>query len=123
METSFYQSLKLKIVLLLDLSKDAIHIHVGLFVFVVFLWIFRKNRALILPCVLALLVAIGLEMLDMKDDLSSMGYWRWEASLHDILNTSFWPVALFLLFKFSPPFKSIWSTKKEPVEQGVDPNA
>ena len=112
METSFYQSLKLWIISVVDLSKDALHIHVGLVVFVFCLWIFRKKKALALPCLVACLTAMGLEVLDMKDDLASLGYWRWRASLHDILNTSFWPVCLFLFFKFSPPFQSIWAVKK-----------
>lgn len=29
--------------------------------------------------------------LDAQDDIATFGYWRWEASMHDVSNTSFWP--------------------------------
>lgn len=38
MNTSNYQGLKLAILNLTDLSKDAVHIHIGLVVFTVLFW-------------------------------------------------------------------------------------
>jgi len=116
MDTSPYQSLKITIVSLAELSKDAIHIHVGLIVFITCMWLLRKRRSLAIPCLAACLFAIGLEILDMRDDLMSVGYWRWKASLHDIANTSFWPIALFLFLKFSPPFKAIWNDQNDKLD-------
>ncbi|WP_169728616.1 hypothetical protein [Comamonas composti] len=55
---------------------------------------------------LAVLAACLGEALDMRDDLQSLGHWRWRASLHDIANTCFWPLAIHLLLRgkalFSP---------------------
>lgn len=47
------------------------------------------------PLLIVVLVACIGEVLDMRDDISSPGYWRWAASLHDIVNTSFWPFVLY----------------------------
>ncbi|MFW2061830.1 hypothetical protein [Acinetobacter ursingii] len=46
------------------------------------------------------LIAISAELLDARDDLINYGYWRFDASLHDILNTIFWPLVLRLIAKF-----------------------
>ena len=51
--------------------------------------------------VAALAVAMTGELLDMRDDIASLGYWRWGASLHDIANTVFWPAVLAALARWS----------------------
>lgn len=42
---------------------------------------------------------MAMEILDLKDDWQSLGYMRWSASIHDIVNTAIWPVIIVLLFK------------------------
>ena len=42
-------------------------------------------------------IAVLLEILDIKDDLGSLGYVRWAASIHDLLNTIFYPIVLVAL--------------------------
>lgn len=101
METSAVQAFKLVIVSFVGLEKDALHIYVGLAVFLGFAAIFRKPLRSIGPCLAVLLVAICGELLDMRDDIASLGYWRWRASLHDIINTQFWPFVFFLLARYS----------------------
>lgn len=44
METSNYQNLKLVILDFVNLSKDAIHIHIGLIVFICVVLICKKGR-------------------------------------------------------------------------------
>lgn len=100
METSAIQSIKLAIVAATGLSKDALHIYVGLAVFLAAVILLRKPLRSIVPWLMVVSVAITGEVLDMRDDISSLGYWRWGASLHDIFNTLFWPSVLLLLAKF-----------------------
>ena len=100
MNASFYQNFKLTILSLVHLSKDAVHIYIGLLV--LFLWVLVSRKALRSFKVLVpvFLVAVVMELLDMRDNYHSFRAYRWSASFHDILNTSFWPVIIVLLFKF-----------------------
>jgi len=100
METSVVQSIKLAIIAVTGLSKDALHIYVGLAVFLATAVVLRKPLRSIVPWLAVVAVAVAGELLDMRDDVASLGYWRWGASLHDVLNTIFWPTVLFLLARF-----------------------
>ena len=97
METSTVQSAKLAIVEALDLSKDALHIYVGLSVFLLTVLVLRRSVRSLLPWLAVVVVACAGELLDAIDDTRSLGHWRWTASVHDIINTLFWPTALSLL--------------------------
>ena len=97
METSIAQAVKLAIVSATGLSKDALHIYVGLGVMLTAAAVLRKPLGSIVPWLLVLTLAVAGELVDMRDN---MEYWRWGASLHDILNTLFWPTVLLLLARF-----------------------
>ncbi|GAB3257627.1 hypothetical protein [Chitinimonas naiadis] len=100
METTLVQTIKLAIVSATGLSKDALHIYVGLIVFLVTARLRRTSASLLLPWFMVLGVALLGEALDMRDDLASLGHWRWDASLHDIINTLFWPSVLWAVLRF-----------------------
>jgi hypothetical protein len=104
METSAVQAAKLAIVGATGLSKDTLHVYVGLTVFLVSTWVLRKHVRSVLPLLIVVLVACAGEVLDMRDDIHSLGYWRWGASLHDIVNTSFWPFVLYVLLRRTSAF-------------------
>jgi hypothetical protein len=97
MDTSGLQSLKLAIIAALGLSKDALHIYVGLSVFLLTALALRRPLRSLLPWLAVMLVALAGELFDAVDDIRSLGYWRWTASIHDVANTLFWPTALLLL--------------------------
>lgn len=97
METSTFQAAKLAIVGVTGLSKDALHIYVGMALYLISAYFFRMRPRTHYPILLVLFVACLGEVLDMRDDVLSLGYWRWGASLHDVLNTSIWPVVLHTL--------------------------
>jgi uncharacterized membrane protein YqgA involved in biofilm formation len=99
METSAVQSLKLALVQAVGLSKDALHIYVGLIVFFVVAVALRRRRTSYLPLVAVVVAAILGELVDMHDDINSLGVWRWRASLHDLANTVFWPSVITLLVR------------------------
>jgi len=101
METSTAQTIKLAIVQATGLSKDALHIYVGLAVMFTAAVVLHKPLRSIVPWLVVLAVAVAGEMIDMHDDITSLGYWRWGASLHDVLNTLFWPSVLLFLARFS----------------------
>lgn len=94
---SNFQALKLEIVAFLGLSKDAVHVYVGLLVFIAFMLFVRRPGSEWWALIGVVLVASGLEFLDLRDDAATYGYMRWTASLHDLANTAFWPAVLALL--------------------------
>lgn len=104
METSLVQAAKLAIVSATGLSKDALHIYVGLTVYWVTTLALGKHARAFHPLLIVVFIACAGEVLDMRDDISSLGYWRWSASLHDVVNTSFWPFVLYLIGRRTSAF-------------------
>ncbi len=102
MDTSTAQSIKLFIVSATGLSKDALHIYVGLTVYLTLMAVVRRGRPYVGWLVVFALVGAG-EWLDRRDDIVSLGYWRWQAGVHDILNTLFWPTVLTLFWLLKCP--------------------
>ena len=100
MDSSFYQSLKLQILQHVSLSKDAIHIYIGMIVFLIAIFLLNKRRIGWRCLIPVIVVAVFMEVMDLYDDLKSLGYPRWGASVHDIVNTILWPSILTLLDKF-----------------------
>ena len=98
METSLYQLFKLHLMHFLPLSKDAIHIYLGLSIYFAAALFFR-HFASWKPVLVVLAISVIMECFDLRDDFSSYGYFRWGASLHDIVNTIFWPVTASLLLR------------------------
>ena len=97
MEHSTTQVIKQMLVGITGLSKDALHVHVGLATMFATAMVFRKALRSLWPWLAVFAAALCGEMLDMYDDLVSSGYWQWEMSVHDIANTLFWPTVLMLL--------------------------
>jgi len=105
METSTVQSIKLAIVSATGLSKDALHIYVGLIVFFAMMRILRRQAHRFMPLLTVFIAACCGEVLDRRDDLHSLGYWRLDASLHDVINTLFWPFVIDLCVRKGWLFK------------------
>ena len=99
MDTSTYQLLKIHILNFLDISRDAVHIHIGLVVFFLAVVLWKKGRIELACLMPVFLVAMGMEAFDLRDDLRSFGHFRWSASLHDLINTTIWPVAIVVMSK------------------------
>ena len=92
--TSQYQLFKLRVLDMIPVSKDAAHVYIGmiclLFALLVLRIPLRSYRALI-P---GLVVALVMEVFDLRDDLVSVGHFRWGASVKDVVNTNLLPVLL-----------------------------
>nr|WP_218878691.1 hypothetical protein [Pseudomonas flavescens] len=96
-DISTAQSIKLAIVSAAGLSKDALHIYVGMAVYLALVAVTRRLRPYIAWLGVFIIACAG-EWVDRRDDIESLGYWRWQASVHDIVNTLFWPTALTLFW-------------------------
>jgi hypothetical protein len=70
-------------------------------VFLLAVAVARKGLRSTLPLVLVLVLAVAGEMLDVRDELRHDRPLQIGASLHDIVNTMFWPLALWLLGRYS----------------------
>ena len=92
--------MKIHVLNAVDLSRDAIHIYVGITVLLLFVIIFQKGRFSVVSLIPVFVVAIIMEIFDLYDDSRTFGYVRWDASLHDVVNTVFWPVILVFVAKF-----------------------
>lgn len=95
MYISPFQELKTYIVEITDFARDALHIHTGLAIFFIIAFLHRRNLKSPLAIVVTLIVAIGAECIDARDDLINYGYWRMDDSLKDVFNTTFWPLIIW----------------------------
>jgi hypothetical protein len=100
MNTSTYQLVKIHVLSFFDLTKDAMHIYIGLSALLLWVLFRRRSLGLLKNLIPVLIVAILMEAFDLRDDFTSFGHFRWSASLHDILNTMFWPAVVIVLFKY-----------------------
>ncbi len=113
MDSSVYQLFKLRFLSIFSLSKDAAHIYVGLLCFLAWVGLFKKSIRSLKSLIPVLLVSFVMEILDLRDDLVAFGHFRWHASLHDILNTLFFPTLIVVLLKYR-------LIRVENPEQGLD---
>jgi len=101
MAMSTFQSYKHELVQVAALSKDALHIYVGLSVYLIVAAIARKGMRSTVALLAVLLVAMIGEALDLRDEFRAHEHLKWWSSLHDLLNTCFWPLVLWLLARFT----------------------
>ena len=94
MAISAFQGLKFQVLDLVSLSRDAVHMHIGIAVFLLTVVIRKKERMDWLCLLPVYALAVSTELLDLRDCLSSLGHVRWSAGIHDILNTVFWPTVV-----------------------------
>ena len=97
MEPTAFQAVKAAIVTFTDLGRDALHVYVGLAALILSAGMLRKSLRSLLPWFIVAAIAVAAELLDLRDDMARNGIPRWGASLHDIVNTLFWPSVILLL--------------------------
>ena len=94
---SDFQLGKLWLVDMLAMSKDALHIFVGLTVFLVSAALLRRPLRDWRPVLAVLLVALAGEGWDLLETWQAGQVLRWSRSGHDVFITCFWPVVLFAI--------------------------
>jgi hypothetical protein len=82
------------------LSKDALHVYVGLLAFLLALMRWRIGS--LSPLLVVLAVALAGEVWDLVDNVRTDVPMQWAGHGKDIWNTLFWPVALSAIGRFTP---------------------
>jgi hypothetical protein len=100
LEPSFYQNLKISILQMIPLSKDAIHIYIGLIVFLISVHFLKRRFGLAYALLPPLVVSLAMEAWDLRDDYVYKGELAWENSLHDLFNTNTVPLIFYLYLRF-----------------------
>jgi hypothetical protein len=100
-----FQSAKLFIVEATSLSKDALHVYVGLSVMFLVVIAFRRSIADWRPLAAVVLAAFAGEAWDLFDTWMHGGKPRFSLNGKDVWNTMFWPTILFALARFTRVLK------------------
>ncbi len=94
------QAMKAVAVAATGLAKDALHVHVGLLIFFG-VWLVWRGRAATLTAWLAVLVVtLGGEWLDLRNERTTGTDVPMAAHIKDIWNTMLWPTLLALLWRW-----------------------
>lgn len=99
---SAFQDTKIWLVYTLGLSKDALHIYVGMIVYLGTAALFRLPLRDFRPWLAVLLAALAGEAWDIYDTAAIAAPQDYPANWHDIWNTLFWPTAILLLARYTP---------------------
>ena len=91
-----YNALKTQLSELLSITKDALHIHIGLAIFLGAALIFRRSLASWLPWLALLAFEFANELMDIFHFHGGAIGFEVGDSLKDILNTMFWPTVVLL---------------------------
>ena len=105
MAMSGFQNFKHQLVQAAELSKDALHIYVGLAGFLLAAMIARRGFKSGWAMLAVLAVAIVGEVLDLRDEFRLRERFLFWSSLHDLVNTCFWPLVLWLLARYTRAVK------------------
>ena len=98
---SVFQETKLLLIDTVGLSKDALHIYVGLIVFFGTALIFRLPLRDIRPWCAVLLAAMLGEAWDIYDTAVIDAPQVYAGNWHDLWNTMFWPTVIVVLARFT----------------------
>ena len=102
---SALQSAKLFLMEVTTLSKDALHIYVGMAVMLLVIAVWKKPLSDWRPLAAVALASVAGEIWDVIDTWSHGGSPKWNANWKDIWNTMFWPTLLFGLARFTKVLK------------------
>ena len=104
MPLAFY-NLKHYIVELTGLERDALHIYIGIMVYVAVIALLRRymrsSKAALLALIAVTVVTLIGEYLDLRQQVDFGLEMRFGDSIHDTINTCFWPYALYALGRWT----------------------
>jgi hypothetical protein len=92
-----YADLKVLISEVTGISKDALHVHVALLLYLASMLLLRLPLRSIWPLAIVLLFEVGNEAYDLWHQQAHNEPPRFSDSLGDLWNTLLWPAALYLL--------------------------
>lgn len=102
---SGYQGFKLGLQSYLHLAKDALHVHVGLIVFLGSALIFRWSLKSWKPWLIAVAAAVAGEVWDLRDTLVRDAPLQLAGQAKDLVSTILWPTLLVLLARYTKVLK------------------
>jgi hypothetical protein len=91
-----YNAFKTQLSDLLGISKDALHIHLGLATYLIVLVVFRRQLTSPVPWLALLAFEIVNEFLDIFHVHEGVMGLDLSGSLKDVLNTMFWPTVVLV---------------------------
>lgn len=91
MFASVFADLKMLIGATLHLSPDALHVHVGLILFLTGAFLMRTQRRFLYSLGWLFGLCMVGEWMDLAHDLGHHHQLRWLNGVKDIVNTAFWP--------------------------------
>ena len=107
--------LKTELSELVGLSKDALHVHLGLLVFLLAIVIFRRSAASLVPWTCVLVLQLVNEAVDTFHWHNGVLDFDLRESLKDMVNTMLWPTLLLLLTRFT---NALGTTRKSGAHRG-----
>lgn len=114
-----FQQLKLGLLAFTGLGKDALHVHVGLALFVATRLLWRRRYGWLAAWVVALAAALTGEWLDAREEARIGWPMPDEAHWHDVWNTMLWPTVLLFLGRWLEPH-TVQALAAEPAASGDD---
>ena len=98
---SAFQQAKVAVAAAAGLPKDALHVYVGLAVFLLAAALLRRPLRDWRPLAAVILAALAGEAWDLWDTWRTGARPAWGRNWHDIWNTCLWPTVLFLLARYT----------------------
>lgn len=96
-----YNDLKTELALLLGISKDALHIHLGLALFVALILILRRSPGSIVPWLGVLAAETANELIDIFHWYGGSLSFEIGDSPKDFVNTMLWPTVVTIAFRIT----------------------
>lgn len=97
MDVSTIHQWKLALGNFVGLSFDALHLHIALAVQLLSARLLRRSLGSPLPWLIIFVITCIGETYDRTFQLTFEHLWRWGSSVHDVINTMFWPTMLLIL--------------------------
>ena len=104
-----YQQLKNQILSVVGLSKDSVHLYIGIGCFLVSILVLRFAPTAYKSLLLGFLVSLAMEAMDLRDNVRYRETTRALASLHDLVNTNLLPYLIVVALRLrlgAPPKKA-----------------
>lgn len=98
-----FQHWKIGVIQDAGLAKDALHIYVGLAIFITVRLVWRWRGGWIIAWLAALAAALTGEWIDMGSEALSSALQPDDAHWHDVWNTMFWPTVLLIVGRWLQP--------------------
>jgi hypothetical protein len=95
-DTSTYQRIKLVVLSILPLTKDALHVYIGCAALLATASLLRWPLSSLKVLVPGLLLSLAMEVADLRDGYRE-GNMHWRDSSHDLVNTNLIPLAIVVL--------------------------